>query len=184
MDILKPNAVAKNIAKRFCALALALLFVVPISIYASKKIESNIISTNTIATETQSSSVEKDKKETGVDKAATKVNKEKEDKESGKAKNAFASIITGIEEQANNIKEQAAAVVGKGQEKYNDLKNQAIDTIEEMVDKVAIMLITACVVPLIVLIFLIWFLKVLFNIDLFGKMNALKSEINTNSKEE
>lgn len=180
LDVLKPNPIAKNMAKRFCALALAIIFVVPISIYASKKIENNIIATDNIAvSETQEEDSASDNNGTGIENAATKISGKKA---VTKVKNAFSSFIDGVENKANDIKDMATSVVGKSQEKYNDLKDEAVNTIEEIVDKLAIMIITACVIPLVVLIFLIWFLKVLFNIDLVGKVNTIKSELNTGNK--
>ena len=77
------------------------------------------------------------------------------------------SVITGfITDTAENIAQTASdaadTVTGAVSEKIEAGK----DLLNRLVDQIAALIITSCVIPLAVLLVLIWVLKILFSVDI------------------
>lgn len=135
--------VLKNLAIKLTVFGLLIYLVVPTSIYLSSWIENNYKSTINVSIE----SVE----EIGIEEQAAE---EETNKNEG--------LLQGIMNNAQKVAEKVTSSVSDGVEKAKQL-------LSNFIDATAILIITSCVIPVLVLIFFVWILKIVFGIDVSVK---------------
>ena len=135
---------------------LVLLLVVPFSVKLSQAVEKNILAPSEAETEQVA--------EEYLPAENTPVPEESKKPESTQD---IVSVITGfITDTAENIAQTASdaadTVTGAVSEKIEAGK----DLLNRLVDQIAALIITSCVIPIAVLLVLIWVLKILFSVDI------------------
>ena len=135
--------VLKNLAIKLTIFGLLLYLVVPASVYLSSWIESNYKSTINVSIE----SVE----EIDVEEQTAK---EETNKNEG--------LLQGIMNNAQKVAEKVTSSVSDGVEK-------AKQVLSSFIDATAVLIITSCVIPVLVIIFFVWIIKILFGIDVSAK---------------
>ena len=91
-------------------------------------------------------------------------------------KNNVGNFVSGAKENVSSaIGNVVKTVTGKAKEWIDKLTTQ----LNNMIDAIAVMIVTTCVIPILVIVFLIWIVKMLFsvNIDIDAKKIPKLSEI-------
>lgn len=91
-------------------------------------------------------------------------------------KNNVGSFVSGAKENVSSaIGNVVKTVTGKAKEWIDKLTTQ----LNNMIDAIAVMIVTTCVIPILVIVFLIWIVKMLFsvNINIDAKKIPKLSEI-------
>lgn len=90
--------------------------------------------------------------------------------------NIWDTVTSKVKEGISNIGEGASKVIKKGEELLN-----------KFIDAIAILLITSCVIPIVVLFAFIWLVKIIFSVNVplpkFNKNVLKKEEKNGTNKE-
>ena len=132
--------IIKDIAIKLAIFGMAIFIVVPFSVKVSNLIE------NTYQTSINQTIEEAKKFEKESEK-----NNNKESEESG----AFDKIISNTKGFIANIGDNVSELVDKGEKILNNF-----------IDAIAVLLITSCVIPILVLLFFIWIIKVIIGINI------------------
>lgn len=183
----------RKLAVKLVTFAVVAFFVIPFSVVISNVIESTY--GNTINKTIEEGESLKEELEVFSDNVAADVtsessisNYEKEEvAENNSSSNENGNIIENFGKSVGNFvsgaKEKAASalgnvvktVTGKAKEWIDKLTTQ----LNNMIDAIAVMIVTTCVIPILVIVFLIWIVKMLFsvNINIDAKKIPKLSEI-------
>ena len=183
----------RKLAVKLVTFAVVAFLVIPFSVVISNVIENTY--GNTINKTIEEGESLKEELEVFSDKAIDDVNSgstisnyEKEEvAENNSSSNENGNIIENFGKSVGNFvsgaKEKAASalgnvvktVTGKAKEWINKLTTQ----LNNMIDAIAVMIVTTCVIPILVIAFLIWIVKMLFsvNINIDAKKIPKLSEI-------
>ncbi len=134
----------KKLAIKLTIMGLVLSLTIPASVVLSKHVE-KISSADEKIAEVQSMD----------DEAA-------ESSDSTKDKSGLSAMLNKIADKADDVKDKLEDPKGALTEVQEKIKNWINGVIEALV----IMIITSCVIPILVFIFLFWILRMLFQIDL------------------
>lgn len=153
----------KNLAIKLSLFGIVAFMVVPISVQVSNLIE------NTYQT-TINQTIE-DAKNTEV------ISKESTNEEHKENENWWSGITSKVTEGISSIGDTVSGWIKKGEEMLSNF-----------IDAIAILLITSCVIPIAVLIFFIWIVKIIFGINIptsnIKKTQAKESKEITRSESE
>lgn len=170
----------RKLAVKFVIFALVAFMVIPFSVVISNVIESTY--GNTINKTIEVSESLKEELEVFSDNATDDVNSgsaisnyEKEEtvedsSSSNENGNVLERIGKGLGELVSGAKDKASSalsnvvktVTGKAKEWIDKLTTQ----LNNMIDAIAVMIVTTCVIPLLVIFFLIWVVKMLFSVNI------------------
>lgn len=170
----------RKLAVKFVIFALVAFMVIPFSVVISNVIESTY--GNTINKTIEVSESLKEELEIFSDNATDDVNSgsaisnyEKEEtvedsSSSNENGNVLERIGKGLGELVSGAKDKASSalsnvvktVTGKAKEWIDKLTTQ----LNNMIDAIAVMIVTTCVIPLLVIFFLIWVVKMLFSVNI------------------
>lgn len=151
-----PKDILKNLAIKLAIFGLVIFMVVPLSVQISNLIENTY--------ETSINQTIEDAKSFGEEVEETK---EDENKKEG-IWNNITSAVTG-----------AISNLGKG---VSELIEKGKTILSNFIDAIAILLITTCVIPIAVLIFIIWIIKIIFGINIPVK-DVKNIKLKNNAKE-
>ena len=159
MYIWTENRGLKNLAFKIFGVGLALFIAIPSSVWISNMVEHTYETSLMKSLENEediSEEIAEEKEETDTSAA------EKTD-ETGSFWDRAKEWITGAKENINDVVSDAAsAASGKSRE----LLQEAEKTMNNMIEAVAIMIITSCVIPIAVILFWIWLIKMIFGVDI------------------
>jgi len=143
----------KNLALKLVAFGIVITLIVPVSIGASNLIEKTY-------KDTINQTVEEAK---NAQNEASETEGEVSQEENG---NLWDTVTSKVKEGISNVGEGASKVIKKGEELLN-----------KFIDAIAILLITSCVIPIVVLFAFIWLVKIIFNVNIsLPKLNKNKLE--------
>ena len=128
--------ILKKVSVKLCTFGIIIFLVVPISIQTSNLIENTYNETIENAKNTEI---------TSNDKTNTESNDNNE--ESG--------FLSKFKNSVSNLGENVSELVNKGEKELS-----------KFIDAIAVLLITSCVIPIIVLIFLVWIVKIIFGVKI------------------
>ena len=143
----------KNLAIKLSVFGILIFIVVPLSTYVSSWLENNYKDTIALSVE-EVENIDFEEK-----------NEEKTNSE---------GFINGLKNKAQDVTENITSGVSSGIEK-------AKEVLSKFIDAIAVLIITTCVIPIAVMIFLIWIIKMIFGINIPVK-NIVKKK--GNSKED
>lgn len=150
------NDILKNLAIKLGVFGIVIFMVVPISVQASNLIEA-----------TYEKSINQTIEEAKNTEIETKENASKENEESG----GWSGFTAKAKEVISNIGDNVSELIHKGEK-----------VLSNFIDAIAILIITSCVIPIAVLIFFIWIIKIIFGINIpvkeikNTKLNKIKFE--------
>ena len=141
----------KNLAIKLAAFGIVISLVVPVSISASNIIEKAY----------------KDSINQTVEEAKNAQNEVNQaESEETEEKNGWDKFTSNVKEGISNIGDTASKAIKKGEELLN-----------KFIDAIAILLITSCVIPIVVLFAFVWLVKIIFNVNVsLPKLNKAKTE--------
>ena len=141
----------KNLAIKLAVFGIVISLVVPVSIGASNLIE-----------KTYKDSINQTVEE--AKNAQNEVNQA--ESEETEEKNGWDKFTSNVKEGISNIGDTASKAIKKGEELLN-----------KFIDAIAILLITSCVIPIVVLFTFVWLVKIIFNVNVsLPKLNKAKTE--------
>lgn len=155
--------VLKNLAIKLTLFGIVIFLVVPVSVQVSNLIEDTY--QNSINETIENA------KNTNIDIETNKDEKTKENK------NWWESVVSNVTEGISNIGDTVSGWLNKGKQMLSNF-----------IDAIAVLLITSCVIPIIVLIFFMWIIKIIFGISIPNIKNTklnkdMKKQQTDNSKE-
>lgn len=149
----------KNLAIKLAVFGIVISLVVPVSISASNLIEKAY--KNSI-----NQTVEEAKN------AQNEVNQA--EGEETEENNGWDKFTSNVKESISNIGDTASKAIKKGEELLN-----------KFIDAIAILLITSCVIPIVVLFAFVWLVKIIFNVNMpLPKLDKAKIETKKETKKE
>ena len=177
LNLIFANATVRKLAAKLAVFGLAISFVVPASVNISDLIgdtyQTQIKATIEDAKNTQNrletSGVVDDTNEvgttgTGTTGAATGNAQEKNNSESGSVSNIFDWAKDAI----SSAKDSVANVVENVTISTEDLVQKVENSLNHFIEAVAVMIITSCVIPMLVLLLFFWMVKIVLDVDLSG----------------
>ena len=177
-NLIFANATLRKLATKLVVFGLAISFVVPASVKISDLIgdtyQAQIEATIEDAKNTQSilenSGVVDDDtnatETTGTDAAGTVTGnvQEKENNNSDSVSNIFdwaKDAISGAKDSVANVVENVTVST-------EDLVQKVENSLNHFIEAVAVMIITSCVIPMLVLLLFFWIVKIVLDVDLSG----------------
>ena len=177
-NLIFANATVRKLAAKLAVFGLAISFVVPASVKISDLIgdtyQAQIEATIEDAKNTQSilenSGVVDDDtnatETTGTDAAGTVTGnvQEKENNNSDSVSNIFdwaKDAISGAKDSVANVVENVTVST-------EDLVQKVENSLNHFIEAVAVMIITSCVIPMLVLLLFFWMVKIVLDVDLSG----------------
>ena len=141
----------KNLAVKLAIFGIVISLVVPVSISASNLIEKAY----------------KDSINQTVEEAKNAQNEVNiTESEETEEKSGWDKFTSNVKEGISNIGDTASKAIKKGEELLN-----------KFIDAIAILLITSCVIPIVVLFAFVWLVKIIFNVNVsLPKLNKAKTE--------
>ena len=178
LNLIFANATVRKLAAKLAVFGLAISLVVPASVKISDLIadtyqaqveatiedakntqnileNSGVVDDDTNATET-----------TGTDAAGTVTGnvQEKENNNSGSVSN----ILDWAKDAISGAKDSVANVVENVTISTEDLVQKVENSLNHFIEAVAVMIITSCVIPMLVLLLFFWMVKIVLDVDLSG----------------
>lgn len=151
----------KNLALKLVAFGIVITLIVPVSIGASNLIEKTY-------KDTINQTVEEAK---NAQNEASKAEGEVSQEENG---NLWDTVTSKVKEGISNVGEGVSKIIKQGEELLN-----------KFIDAIAILLITSCVIPIVVLFAFVWLVKIIFNANIpLPKLNKAKTEKKKEEKKE
>ncbi len=143
-----------NMVARVTLLAVALYCVVPVSVFVSNMIEQTYQSSlNHTLTQAQETAKE-------IEQAAKE---ETKDEEQHQQPTNILETLQNIPSAIEQLPEEVNALVEKGKEALNDF-----------IEALAVMIVTSCIIPLLVLVFFLWLVKSLLGVSVEMPMGWLR----------
>ena len=132
--------ILRNLSVKLAVFGIVLFLVVPISIKVSNLIELSY----------------KDSINQTMEEAKnTEDNANEYTEEENKEKNGWNEITSKIKDGISNIGNSASKAVKNGEE-----------LLSKFIDSIALLLITSCVIPIVVLLIFVWIVKIIFNVNI------------------
>lgn len=186
-NLIFANATVRKLAAKLAVFGLAISLVVPASVKISDligdtyqaQIEATIEDARNTQNILENSGVVDDTnatETTGTTEASETVTgnvQEKENNNSGSVSNIFdwaKDAISGAKDSVANVVENVTVSTG-------DLVQKVENSLNHFIEAVAVMIITSCVIPMLVLLLFFWMVKIVLDVDLSGvKIKGMLSE--------
>jgi predicted PurR-regulated permease PerM len=158
----------RSLSLRFAALGLVICFAVPASILSS----SALTTTYAEVEEASAAAAEAEEEaEAALERAEAAAQAESDT--GGPNAGVLESIGEWFSDAAGNV----GNAIGGALNALNDIKDDAVAALNSYTEKFALLVVTACIMPLVVMAFLAWVIKLLFgvNLDVIRAGQALQS---------
>ena len=176
LNLVFENATVRKLAAKLAVFGIAISLVVPASVKISDLIgdtyqaqidatiedaknTQNILENSDLVNDTSATETE-----TGTTGAVTAHTQEKNNSESGSASNIFDCAKDAI----SSAKDSVANVVENVTISTEDLVQKVENSLNHFIEAVAVMIITSCVIPMLVLLLFFWMVKIVLDVDLSG----------------
>ena len=176
-NLIFANATVRKLATKLAVFGLAISFVVPASVKISDligdtyqaQIEATIEDAKNTQNILENSGVVDDTNATettgtGTTGTATQNTQEKDNSTSGSVTNIFDWAKDAI----SNAQESVSNVVDNVVISSEDLVQKVENSLNHFIEAVAVMIITSCVIPMLVLLLFFWMVKIVLDVDLSG----------------
>lgn len=177
LNLIFANATVRKLAAKLAVFGLAISLVVPASVKISDLIgdtyqaqieatiedaknTQNILENSDLRNDTDAT----DASGTGTTGTATQNTQEKDNSTSGSVTNIFdwaKDAISGAKDSVANVVENVTIST-------EDLVQKVENSLNHFIEAVAVMIITSCVIPMLVLLLFFWMVKIVLDVDLSG----------------
>ena len=177
LNLIFANATVRKLAAKLAVFGLAISLVVPTSVKISDligdtyqaQIEATIEDAKNTQNILENSGVVDDTNATettgtGTTGTATQNTQEKDNSTSGSVTNIFDWAKDAI----SNAQESVSNVVDNVVISSEDLVQKVENSLNHFIEAVAVMIITSCVIPMLVLLLFFWMVKIVLDVDLSG----------------
>ena len=176
-NLIFPNATLRKLATKLVVFGLAISFVVPASVKISDLIgdtyqaqiqetideaknTQNILENSDLGNDTDAT----DASGTGAVGSATQNPQEKDNSTSGSVTNIFDWAKDAISDAQESVSNVVDNVIISSEELVQKVEN----SLNHFIEAVAVMIITSCVIPMLVLLLFFWMVKIVLDVDLSG----------------
>lgn len=179
-NLIFANATLRKLATKLVVFGLAISFVVPTSVKISDligdtyqaQIEATIEDARNTQNILENSGVADDDDDTnatetpgiGTTGTATQDTQEKDNSTSG----SVANIFDWAKDAISGAKDSVANVVENVTISTEELVQKVENSLNHFIEAVAVMIITSCVIPMLVLLLFFWMVKIVLDVDLSG----------------
>ena len=176
LNLFFANATVRKLAAKLAVFGIAIFLVVPASVKISDligdtyqaQIEATIEDAKSTQNILENSDPGNDTGEaeigTSTTEAATANTQEKTDSESGSVSNIF----DWAKDAFSSAKDSVANVVENVTISTEELVQKVENSLNHFIEAVAVMIITSCVIPMLVLLLFFWMVKIVLDVDLSG----------------
>lgn len=177
LNLIFANATVRKLVAKLAVFGLAISLVVPASVKISDligdtyqaQIEATIEDAKNTQNILENSSVVDDTNATettgiGTTGTATQNTQEKDNSTTGSVTNIFDWAKDAI----SNAQESVSNVVDNVVVSSEDLVQKVENSLNHFIEAVAVMIITSCVIPMLVLLLFFWMVKIVLDVDLSG----------------
>ena len=176
LNLFFANATVRKLAAKLAVFGIAIFLVVPASVKISDligdtyqaQIEATIEDAKSTQNILENSDPGNDTGETeigtGTTEAATANTQEKTNSESGSVSNIF----DWAKDAFSSAKDSVANVVENVTISTEELVQKVENSLNHFIEAVAVMIITSCVIPMLVLLLFFWMVKIVLDVDLSG----------------
>ena len=176
LNLFFANATVRKLAAKLAVFGIAIFLVVPASVKISDligdtyqaQIEATIEDAKSTQNILENSDPGNDTGETeigtGTTEAATANTQEKTNSESGSVSNIFDRAKDAF----SSAKDSVANVVENVTISTEELVQKVENSLNHFIEAVAVMIITSCVIPMLVLLLFFWMVKIVLDVDLSG----------------
>ena len=176
LNLFFANATVRKLAAKLAVFGIAIFLVVPASVKISDligdtyqaQIEATIEDAKSTQNILENSDPGNDTGETeigtGTTEAATANTQEKTNSESGSVSNIF----DWARDAFSSAKDSVANVVENVTISTEELVQKVENSLNHFIEAVAVMIITSCVIPMLVLLLFFWMVKIVLDVDLSG----------------
>ena len=177
LNLIFANATVRKLAAKLAVFGLAISLVVPASVKISDligdtyqaQIEATIEDAKNTQNILENSSVVDDTNATettgiGTTGTATQNTQEKDNSTTGSVTNIFDWAKDAI----SNAQDSVSNVVDNVVVSSEDLVQKVENSLNHFIEAVAVMIITSCVIPMLVLLLFFWMVKIVLDVDLSG----------------
>ena len=176
LNLFFANATVRKLAAKLAVFGIAIFLVVPASVKISDligdtyqaQIEATIEDAKSTQNILENSDPGNDTGEaeigTGTTEAATANTQEKTNSESGSVSNIF----DWAKDALSSAKDSVANVVENVTISTEELVQKVENSLNHFIEAVAVMIITSCVIPMLVLLLFFWMVKIVLDVDLSG----------------
>lgn len=176
LNLFFANATVRKLAAKLAVFGIAIFLVVPASVKISDligdtyqaQIEATIEDAKSTQNILENSDSGNDTGEaeigTGTTEAATANTQEKTNSESGSVSNIF----DWAKDAFSSAKDSVANVVENVTISTEELVQKVENSLNHFIEAVAVMIITSCVIPMLVLLLFFWMVKIVLDVDLSG----------------
>lgn len=176
LNLFFANATVRKLAAKLAVFGIAIFLVVPASVKISDligdtyqaQIEATIEDAKSTQNILENSDPGNDTGEaeigTGITEAATANTQEKTNSESGSVSNIF----DWAKDAFSSAKDSVANVVENVTISTEELVQKVENSLNHFIEAVAVMIITSCVIPMLVLLLFFWMVKIVLDVDLSG----------------
>ena len=171
LNLFFANATVRKLAAKLAVFGIAIFLVVPASVKISDLIgdtyqaqieatsTQNILENSDSGNDTGEAEIG-----TGTTEAATANTQEKTNSESGSVSNIF----DWAKDAFSSAKDSVANVVENVTISTEELVQKVENSLNHFIEAVAVMIITSCVIPMLVLLLFFWMVKIVLDVDLSG----------------
>ena len=176
LNLFFANATVRKLAAKLAVFGIAIFLVVPASVKISDligdtyqaQIEATIEDAKSTQNILENSDPGNDTGEaeigTGTTEAATANTQEKTNSESGSVSNIF----DWAKDAFSSAKDSVANVVENVTISTEELVQKVENSLNHFIEAIAVMIITSCVIPMLVLLLFFWMVKIVLDVDLSG----------------
>lgn len=176
LNLFFANATVRKLAAKLAVFGIAIFLVVPASVKISDligdtyqaQIEATIEDAKSTQNILENSGLGNDTSETeigtGTTEAAAANTQEKTNSESGSVSNIF----DWAKDAFSSAKDSVANVVENVTISTEELVQKVENSLNHFIEAVAVMIITSCVIPMLVLLLFFWMVKIVLDVDLSG----------------
>ena len=176
LNLFFANATVRKLAAKLAVFGIAIFLVVPASVKISDligdtyqaQIEATIEDAKNTQNILENSDMVNDTGEaetgTGTTEAAAANTQEKTNSESGSVSNIF----DWAKDAFSSAKDSVANVVENVTISTEELVQKVENSLNRFIEAVAVMIITSCVIPMLVLLLFFWMVKIVLDVDLSG----------------
>lgn len=170
------KAFLKELGLKLGIFGLALLLMIPSGVWVSKKVEevysASINETLDLATDSAKEISDGDDVEEITDNDQLNNENDKDDKRG--ITDVLIGIYNSLQEVVANLKKSAAAAVGNVADYVGNIPERITNILNRFMEALAVLIITSCVIPLLVVFLFAYLIKLLFGLDLHIDENISK----------
>ena len=156
------QGVAGRIAAKLFLLGVMVAIVVPASVFVADKMEE----THNASLATTLESIESDVS-AAEEAAQGSSQNSQETEEDG---NFIQNLFSGASDAVSGAVDTVAASL-------NDTKEKALNLLSTLTDSLALLIVTSCIIPILVLLLFLWLIKIILGIDASRAMGFLKPRV-------